>query len=681
MNQIALIDRAIRDVKAVRDRHEAGMRARACAARPERDNDGDTLITDVFDDFRSKKIDPSQVKTVTLQSGTYIQVPSRYATIGNTVSVHSTMNKSDVPGGAHQGISPDKRFGVLGTSVPFGGLAKYIQQKKEERKQELVYQSSRNDSRGQYFERARPRQPLRQTNSRIRNDPQLQFQHPVQWQGGAKHGEGLEDENLPSTRRQNHRTQSGQIRDRQRRMRYMDKKDAEDRRISQVDNLRRETGSPLQQAQGLPFQNYSPHPQSVMNNDQNSPAQTFDSYGYTMNAANDMGYPYQASSFAGMHHHLGHETADSLNQSIRTGLAQMVTARNNSVQNTGGASLSYRPRGLSKDNVFYEAQQLINQQVAADWKAREEKFAVEWAARQEAEAAQKVREEAETKSRAHACNHTEDEYNARISRRQIPRRVLQQQANREYARHLDELNEASRTAGLTKLMGDAISGQPTLEVGNTASDGVETPTVLKTMFSLHIRKPTNEVEAEWQHLRTPPRLDLHSSLAPNTIQDVARGSPSLLSPVEFGDTFPSLRDRNSVPLRPSHPMISPTESFHSDQNAANRRLFSLPGNVSPQPSMSFTEGSDKENQDPLAIGELSAGSGSGGQVSRNSSFHTIFGLLPGTISREISPSNGSILAARGRRLFDVSNSRMSSPGAGTIRSSQGERRTSSADRV
>jgi hypothetical protein len=106
-DQIANIDRTIRDIKSVRDRHQLPL---AVDDRDENEK--------VFDNFRSSTLDPSTLPYYRLDTGlgyesTYLQTPSRFASIGTLVSYYSSPNKSDMPGVRHPGISVDTRFGVL----------------------------------------------------------------------------------------------------------------------------------------------------------------------------------------------------------------------------------------------------------------------------------------------------------------------------------------------------------------------------------------------------------------------------------------------------------------------------------------------------------------------------------------------------------------------------------------
>lgn len=76
---------------------------------------------DPFDSFRDYEQVGTMANIVTLESGIYKQVPSRYATLGNSISIFAQTNKGDVAGEAHPGYSQDTRFGQ--TSKPPPGTA------------------------------------------------------------------------------------------------------------------------------------------------------------------------------------------------------------------------------------------------------------------------------------------------------------------------------------------------------------------------------------------------------------------------------------------------------------------------------------------------------------------------------------------------------------------------------
>ena len=81
---------------------------------------------DPFDNFRSQQLDPSLVSSYSIESGTYKQVPSRFATVGDLISVHSHPNKSNVLLDEHRGHSADTRYGTTG-KPPFGTIPRRLQ--------------------------------------------------------------------------------------------------------------------------------------------------------------------------------------------------------------------------------------------------------------------------------------------------------------------------------------------------------------------------------------------------------------------------------------------------------------------------------------------------------------------------------------------------------------------------
>ena len=113
-----MIDKAILDIKVSRQRYEGASRVQTRMLKEEeRDSDansGETALPDPFDHFRTQTLDPAMLSKVTLESGTYTQVPSRFAATTNLISVYSVANKSDIPGESHMGTSVDTRFGNAG---------------------------------------------------------------------------------------------------------------------------------------------------------------------------------------------------------------------------------------------------------------------------------------------------------------------------------------------------------------------------------------------------------------------------------------------------------------------------------------------------------------------------------------------------------------------------------------
>jgi hypothetical protein len=157
MNQIALVDKAIQDVKVSRERYEGGGRL-TTRTKAEQESgsvsSGETMLPDPFDGFRTQTLDPASLPTVTLASGTYAQAPSRFASLGNLVSVYSTVNKADWPGELHPGTSVDTRFGNMNRSG-FGTLPQHV--KRENQKHRLhryMHERDMDEVRARYNPRS-----------------------------------------------------------------------------------------------------------------------------------------------------------------------------------------------------------------------------------------------------------------------------------------------------------------------------------------------------------------------------------------------------------------------------------------------------------------------------------------------------------------------------------------------
>jgi hypothetical protein len=139
MNQIALIDKAIQDIRVTRQRYEgvARVQTRLNGDDGASVSSGETMLPDPFDNFRTQKLDSANITTVTLELGTYAQVPSRFAKVGNLVSVYSTVNKSEWPGEQHPGYSVDNRFGNANRINGFFGETSQHQLRIQALKEEL----------------------------------------------------------------------------------------------------------------------------------------------------------------------------------------------------------------------------------------------------------------------------------------------------------------------------------------------------------------------------------------------------------------------------------------------------------------------------------------------------------------------------------------------------------------
>lgn len=132
-----MVDKAIRDNRVNRIRYEAQPQAPARNSKAddqESVQSGETALPDPFDNFRTQTLDPANLSKITLESGTYIQVPSRFASCGTLVSVYSQQNKSDVAGLAHPGNSVDTRFGNGARISGFGTLQQHTDRENARRR-------------------------------------------------------------------------------------------------------------------------------------------------------------------------------------------------------------------------------------------------------------------------------------------------------------------------------------------------------------------------------------------------------------------------------------------------------------------------------------------------------------------------------------------------------------------
>jgi hypothetical protein len=74
-------------------------------------------IDDPFNGFRTLPY-PGEATLHAYPNGdVYQRVPSYYASVGNTISMYATANKSDVMGEAHPGLSTDTRYGLLNPTM------------------------------------------------------------------------------------------------------------------------------------------------------------------------------------------------------------------------------------------------------------------------------------------------------------------------------------------------------------------------------------------------------------------------------------------------------------------------------------------------------------------------------------------------------------------------------------
>lgn len=119
-DQVALVDKAVRDCQAIAQRYSTDTE----------DDDNRT-----YEGFRTNQpVNRSTLSSISLESGVYIQIPSKYASVNRLISVYATPNKSDVTGTAHPGLSVDTRFGVM-SKQPFGTLQEQIRRESDQERE------------------------------------------------------------------------------------------------------------------------------------------------------------------------------------------------------------------------------------------------------------------------------------------------------------------------------------------------------------------------------------------------------------------------------------------------------------------------------------------------------------------------------------------------------------------
>ncbi|RDL35296.1 uncharacterized protein BP5553_07227 [Venustampulla echinocandica] len=118
-NQVAQVDGAIKDIRAVRDRYQQRRRTQHDITTSGQSSDAGSESTSVeedpFDNFRAIPAKESEVQSISLDSGVYQQVPSRFGTVTDMASVYSHPNKSDVLGFGHP-VLAGPRSGNAGKS-------------------------------------------------------------------------------------------------------------------------------------------------------------------------------------------------------------------------------------------------------------------------------------------------------------------------------------------------------------------------------------------------------------------------------------------------------------------------------------------------------------------------------------------------------------------------------------
>jgi hypothetical protein len=121
--QVANVDRAVRDCQSVAQRYSAN------------DDDDDNHV---YQGFRSGQLlDRSQVGSISLGPYTYTQVSSKYASVSSLISIYAHPNKSDTAGEAHPGLSSDTRFDILARTA-LGTLEQHIRRETDWERDEHV---------------------------------------------------------------------------------------------------------------------------------------------------------------------------------------------------------------------------------------------------------------------------------------------------------------------------------------------------------------------------------------------------------------------------------------------------------------------------------------------------------------------------------------------------------------
>jgi len=249
-------------------------------------------------------------------------------------------------------------------------------------------------------------------------------------------------------------------------------------------------------------------------------------------------------------------------------------------------------------------------------------------------------------------------------RRRGGRGRLGQKADSEYAKYLDEMNQLSRENGDEVLHGDVVSGHAASQVRFAVQPPSPSPMRATMQDEYSDEEEFEEIasreQADWAKLMTGP-----ATLAASSYQR----TPGVFDPVN--GTFV-----NSTSLSQAHAQAAsarpPTSSSSSDL-ASQAGRQSAPTLRPPMARSAFSFEPRTNNGSNLDVAAIRRGFisqlGSVGGLSRPSSAHSpsaddgqrgafldnrIFGELPGSISREPSPSGLGGRLPLGRRLFEQS---------------------------
>jgi hypothetical protein len=575
INQVAVIDKAIRDIKAVRDRYQRP--ARMNAVNGHSDNGSEENEEDPFDNFRSKQLDSLLPPTYTLPSGTYKQVPSRYATVGNLISIYSSANKSDIPGKQHPGTSADTRFGTTG-KPPFDTVPRRMQNRDGQR--HAAQQNNQNASAVQNVHRA-------QQNSQTRPNA-----HNSQTQSTQNERQAQPDRNRGRGRRANRSTGQAQV--------------PTDVQLNLIPSME---------------QNF---PQRTNGSDQ---ASQYSSTGLD-----------RQSSLEDVHHFAQMHAAQLLGQHFQHNhpvdhlIGQQPYAQIYTPQQTPGANISTGNNRQTEAQNYYQQYDTPQNGQQQNGDQQQELF---------------------------------QELN---NMRQDTTDMFTKGGSFEYARFLDNQNNESRARGEPILRGDVINGEPRLQflpsamapLGSLGNPFVMMPTggglgaVSSTAGMLRNPFAANQPEqADTSSSSSSYGSGSRTPTSGHTEQLLAAFGRSRSDTAFFraGESH----QQDQAQSRHRSALHSPTTIF----NSAGRSLQSMIDDshrVGQRIGHSFTFGGR-----PGSATNSTTSSEEHRAYSIASSDNTIFGEMPGSISRKTSPSMGfrRVNAAGGRRLWE---SRVSSPG-------------------
>jgi hypothetical protein len=565
-------------------------------------NSGETALLDPFDNFRAQTLDPANLSEVTLDSGTYTQVPSRFASCGTLVSIYSHPNKSDVPGIAHPGHSNDTRFGNGGRPV-FGALQQHINRENEKRR-----------LRGHTRIRPGRQAWLENNEDRGIQEPRGNSQRGAQYRVGNSDGQSVSDQSTPITRSNSAQPPLGQ--------------GTNDQGLpSQSLSI---PGYPmpikvrLHPGQELANKLYEGHLHALQNRQAEEIARS-STRDVTFGADNVLGgmlgknigrQPLGVQNPLGGQEYVVHDAI--LNGTIGgTVGAQNIGLRGPVMQNASGGPLFYGAHMLGISSPLQSSmtvQDITN-------------FQMKLAAQNNLGGQGPLG--------AQYTRYGEDiQDEKKWSRRRGRSRGLAQKADTEYGRYMDELNDESRSRGDTILTGDAMSGHARAQV----RFNLQPPSPLPRSGPTQVKNEEKydddedeEVEAEqdaWSNLMTGSiRLNGPAHHLNPAVFDP--GTSSFVTPMQSCQHLPSA-------TRP--PTRSPNVAVHQTGRQSEPPR-TRPVLLSP---IQF-QGRDIPNT-PLDFNMLR------GRLDAKD--NRIFGELPGNISRDPSPGVGLQSSTSGRRLYE-----------------------------